>query len=269
VELQKQGAMAPKLVDDAKVALAQAESQMEGARQHLKSLESVGRGEQTKSLQAAVDAAKARYESAQAQLSYAEIRSPIAGVVSDRPLYAGEMAQAGSPIITVVDLSSVIARANVPVKGAGEVKVGRPATVTGPGGELQGRVTVVSPAVDLNTTTVEVWVQAANPGEKFKPGTSVHVTIAAEDVKDAIVVPASALLAFDEGGEKVMVMGSDNLAHEHKVEVGVREGGKVQILSGVIEGDQVITAGGLGLDDKAKVTTAKPDEDDEKKDDKK
>jgi HlyD family secretion protein len=269
VNLQKQGALAQKLVDDAKVTLVQAQSQLENARQHLQSLETVGRGEQVKGLRAQVDAAKARYDNATAQLSYAEIRSPISGIVSDRPLYAGEMAQSGTPIISVVDISSVIARANIPVKEAADVKVGRPSTLTGPGGELQGKVTVVSPAVDPNTTTVEVWVAAANPGEKLKPGTTVHVAIAAEDVKNAIVVPAAALLTFDEGGEKVMVVGADSLARERKVEVGVREGDKVQILSGVAEGDQVITVGGLGLDDKAKVTLGKPDEKPGEKDDKK
>jgi HlyD family secretion protein len=269
VELQKQGALAQKLVEDAKVTQVQAQALLENARQHLKSLETVGRTEQVKSLQAQLDAAKARYEAAAAQLSYTEVRSPISGVVSDRPLYAGEMAQSGTAIIAVMDISSVIARANIPVKEAGDVRAGRSATITGPGGELQGRVTVVSPAVDPNTTTVEVWIQAANPGEKLKPGTSVHVAISAQDIKNAIVVPVAALLTFDEGGEKVMVVGSDSLAHEHKVEVGVREGGKVQILSGVAEGDDVITVGGLGLDDKAKVTTAKPDEKDDKKDEKK
>jgi multidrug efflux pump subunit AcrA (membrane-fusion protein) len=261
VELQKQGALAQKLVDDARVTMVQAQSQLENARQHLKSLETVGRTEQVKNMQAQLDAAKARYDNAAAQLSYAEIRSPISGVVSDRPLYAGEMAQSGTPIVSVVQITSVIARANIPVKEASDIKVGMPARMTGAGGELSGRVTVVSPAVDPNTTTVEVWVQAGNPGEKLKPGTSVHVAIEAQDIKDAIVVPAAALLAFDEGGEKVMVVGTDSLAHEHKVEVGVREGDKVQILSGVAEGEQVITVGGLGLDDKAKVTLGKPDGD--------
>ncbi len=263
-DLQKQGALAQKLVDDAKVTLVQAQSVSETAKQHLKSLQTVGRTEQVKSSQAQVDAAKARYDNAAAQLAYSEIRSPIAGVVSDRPLYVGEMAQSGTPIISVVDIGQVIARANVPVKEAAAIHVGRLATISGPGGDVKGKVTVVSPSVDANTTTIEVWVQAPNPGEKLKPGTTVRVSIAAEDVKGAVVVPASALLTFDEGGEKVMVVGADSLAHERKVEVGVREGDKVQILSGLKEGEQVITVGGLGLDDKAKVTTAKAGEDEKK-----
>jgi HlyD family secretion protein len=258
-ELQKQGALAMKLVDDSKVSLVQAQSLLETSKQHLHSLQTVGRGEQVKSLQAQLDAAKARYENALAQFSYSEIRSPIAGIVADRPLYAGEMAQTGMPVITIVDISQVIARANIGVKEAADIRVGRPATLSGPGGEIKGKVTVVSPAVNLNTTTVEVWIQGPNPGEKLKPGSTLHVSIAVAEIKNAMVVPVSALLAFDEGGEKVMVVGPDSLAHEHKVEVGAREGDKVQLVSGVKPGDQVITVGGLGLDDKARVTTAKPE----------
>ena len=67
-----------------------------------------------------------------------------------------------------------------------------------------------------------------------------------------------------------MVVGSDSLAHEKKVEIGIREPDKVQILSGLSLGEQVITLGGLGLEDKAKVTIQKPGEkaDEDKADEK-
>lgn len=264
--LLKEGALAQKLVDDAKVALVQAQSQADTARRHLQSLQTVGRSEQVKAAKAQVDAANAHYQNAEAQLSYTEIRSPINGVVADRPVYAGEMAGANSSLVSIVDISQVVARANVPVKEAADVRVGKAASIAGPGGETTGKVTVISPAVDPNTTTVEVWVQAPNPGERLKPGITVRVSIDAEEVRDAIVVPAAALLSLEEGGDKVMVAGPDSLAHEHKVEVGIRSGDRVQIRSGVREGDQVITSGGLGLEDKAKIAVGKAGE--KEKDDK-
>lgn len=256
--LFREGALAQKLLDDAKVSLVQAQSQYETAQQHLKSLETVGRTQQLKSAQAQADAAKAHYQSAAAQVSYAEVQSPINGVVSDRPLNIGEMASSGSALLSIVDISRVVARANVPVHEAASIRVGRPAKISGPGGELTGKVTVVSPAVDPSTTTVEVWVEARNPEEQLKPGTTVQVAIDAGELPDATVVPVAALLNSDEGGEKVMVAGADGLAHERKVEVGVRSGEEVQILSGVKPGEQVITEGGLGLDDKSKIQIAKP-----------
>jgi len=72
-------------------------------------------------------------------------------------------------------------------------------------------------------------------------------------VPDAVTVPTAALLSSDEGGDKVMIAGADSLAHEQKVEVGVRDGDTVQIVSGVKAGERVIVNGGLGLDDKAKI----------------
>ncbi len=251
--LLRQGALSQRLVEDARVAMVQAKGQYETAQQHLNSLESVGRKEQLKGAQAQMDAAKAHYAGAAAQVSYAEVRSPITGVVSDRPINVGEMASSSSALISVVDISRVIARANVTVQQAAAISVGRPATISGPGAELKGKVTVVSPAVDPNTTTVQIWVEAANPGERLKLGTTVQIAVDAGETPDAIVVPTSALLASDEGGEKVMVAGSDSLAHERPVKVGIRSGDDVEILDGLKEGEQVITQGGLGLDDKAKI----------------
>jgi multidrug efflux pump subunit AcrA (membrane-fusion protein) len=268
VELVKQGALAQKLADDAKVSMVQAQSAFDTAQRHLQILNSVGQREQIHNAQAQVDTAKAHLESATAQLSYAEIRSPISGIVSDRPVYPGEMPAAGTPLLSIVDISQVVARANIPVKDAAAIKVGRPATIAGPDGDIAGKVTVVSPSVDPSTTTVEVWVQAANPDEKLKPGATVHVTIKAETLQDVVIVPASALLNSDTGTDKIMVVGTDNLAHERVISVGVRQGDNVQIAGGIEEGEKVIVSGGLGLDDKAKikiVTKAADDEDDDDK----
>jgi HlyD family secretion protein len=260
VALLRQGALAQKLVDDAKVALVQAQSLYATAERHVQSFQTVSERAQVKSSQAQLEAAKAHYGGAEAQLSYAEIRSPINGVIADRPVYPGEMANSGSAVISVVDISEVIARANIPVKEASAVQAGRPATISATGGDVTGKVTVVSPAVDPSTTTVEVWVQAKNPQERLKPGTTVHVSINAEVIKDAILVPTAALLSSDQGGDKVMVVGSDSLAHERAVQVGVRQADEVQIIGGLQEGEQVITFGGLGLEDKAKVTIQKTGE---------
>lgn len=268
VELVKQGALAQKLADDARVAMVQAQSQFDTAQRHLETLQQVSQREQIRGAQAQVTAAQGHYENAAAQLAYAEIRSPIAGVVSDRPVYPGETAQSGAAIVSIVDISQVVARANVPVKDAVAIRVGRPATITGPDGNIGGKVTVVSPAVNPGTTTVEVWVTAPNPGEKLKPGGTVRVSINAETIQNAIIVPAAALLNLEEGGQKVMIAGKDNLAHERKIAVGVRQGDNVELTSGVQEGERVIVTGGLGLEDKAKIKVQaapaeKADEDDE------
>ncbi len=260
-QLLKEGALARRLVDEAGVAYAQAKSQYDIAKKQLDTLESVGRQEQTRGAQDALEAAKARYGAAQAQLAYSEIRSPIAGVVADRPLYPGEMASSGAPLLTIMDISSVIAKANVPQSEAARLKLGMGAKIVSPGGDADGKVTVISPAVNPNSTTVEVWVVAPNPGEKLKPGGTVRVEIRAETVPDAVLVPLTALLSSHEGERTVLVAGADSLAHEHKVETGIRAEGKVQILSGLNAGEKIVVGGGVGLEDGAKIVVgeAKPD----------
>ena len=261
-KLFQEGALARKQVDEAQVAYAQARSQYETAQQHLNSQQRVGQKEQLKGAAAQAEAAKAHYQGAEAQLSYTEIKSPITGVITDRSIYEGEMANAGTPLLTVMDVSRVVARTNIPQGQASSLKVGDAATVnqTDNPDEVSGKVIVVSPAVDPNSTTVQVWVQIENPGERLKPGATVHVSIVAATLTNAVVIPTAGLLPSAEGDTIVMVVGKDSVAHERKVEVGVRETDKVQILSGVKPGEQVVIVGGVGLEDGAKVHVEKPGE---------
>ena len=254
-EMLKQGAIARKSVDDAQVAYSQAKSQFDTAREHLRVLQSVAGEEQVKTAQAQVEAAQGHLQSAEAQVYYSEVRSPISGVVADRPLNAGEMANTGSPLVTVMDISRVVARVNVPQAQAAPVKLGQTAAITQTGSDdkLEGKVTVVSPATDPNTTTIQVWITAPNPGEKFRPGAPVHAAILTDTIRSATIVPATAILPGEEGGTAVLVVASDSTAHLHPVTLGVRNGDKVQITNGVRPGDEVVIAGGLGVDDKAKV----------------
>jgi HlyD family secretion protein len=270
-QLFKQGALAGKLLDDAQVAYAQAQGQFRAANEHLKALQSVSKEEQIKGAAAQVQTAKSHYDAQEAQVAYSRIVSPIGGIVSDRPLNVGEMANPGSPVISVMDISHVIGRINVPEAGAAAVKVGQRVVITQADNSegVEGKVKVVSPAADVNTTTLQVWVDIPNPGDRLKPGTSVHAVIVAEEFKAATVVPAAAILPGEEGGTAVLTVGSDSTVRRKNVKVGVREGNQVQILSGVSPGEEVVVVGGLGLDDKAKVkvvTTAVEESDDEDQD---
>jgi HlyD family secretion protein len=270
-QLLREGAIARRLVDEAQVGLAVAHAELDTAQQHLAALQAVGRPEMAKNAAAQVEAARGHHETAQAQVAYAEIRSPINGVVTDRPLYPGEMANAGMPLLTVMDVSSIVARVNLSQTQAKDVKVGNEATLTPTDGSqpVTGKVTIVSPAVDPNSTTVQVWVQAINPAERLRAGASVHVTIVAATVDGATLVPAAAILPSEEGGSMVITVDETNTANQTKVQVGLREGDLVQVLfelqpdatiEGVHPGERVVTVGGLGLEDGAKVRVVKPGE---------
>ena len=255
-DLFKQGALPRKDLDQAGVSLTQARAQYELAKRHLDSLNAVVKQQETKGFEGQLSAAKGKYLGAQAQYSYSEIRSPIDGVVTDRPLYPGETPSAGVPLLTVMDLSRVTARAHIPQKDAALLKVGDPATIEVAGFDkpAEGKVTLVSPALDPNSTTVEVWVQAKNPNQVLKPGTSVRLSMVSETVPDALIVPASAVLTATDGTTTVMVIGSDQHAHQLAVKVGIRQDDNVQILEGLKEGQNVVAAGAYGLPDNSKVS---------------
>lgn len=262
-ELFRQGALPRKELDQAGVDLTNARNQYEMAQKHLDSLNAVGKQATLKSAAGALESAQGKYNGAAAQLSYSEIRTPISGVVTERPLYPGEMAAAGTPLVTVMDISQVIAKAHIPQASAVLLKVGDNATIEVPGMDkpFSGKVTVVSPALDIGSTTVEVWVQAKNPGEHLKPGTSVQVSMIARSVADALAVPAAALLTAPDGTTSVMVAGpceksrnaNDQCAHQKTVKAGIREADRVQIVEGLQAGDRVVATGAYGLPDNSKI----------------
>lgn len=253
--LFKQGAIPRKDLDQASVALVQARSQYEVAQKHYNSLQAVGKQQELKAASGQLTSAKGKYMGAQAQLSYSEIRSPINGVVTDRPLYPGEMAAQGAPLITVMDLSRAIAKAHIPQAEAAILKKGDPATLTVPGNDesIPAKLTIVSPALDPNSTTVEVWAEAANPNQTLKPGATVHLSVNAGTVKDALIVPASALITSEDGKSEVMVIGADGRAVAREVKPGIKQGDEVQIETGLNVGEQIVAVGAYGLPDKTKV----------------
>ena len=254
-QLFDQGALPRKELDQSRVDITQARNQYAIAKKHLDDLMAIGKQQELKSAKGQLESAKGKYLGAQAQLSYSEIRSPIDGVVTDRPLYPGEMAAAGTPLITVMDISSVIAKAHIPQNDAAALKVGDQGTMTvlGIDEPIEGKVTVVSPALDPNSTTVEVWLEAKNSKHALKPGTSVQLSLTAQTVKDALVVPATSVVSAPDGTPTVMIAGADGRAHQKAVKLGIRSGDDVQILDGVTANDKVVASGAYGLPDKTKI----------------
>ena len=187
------------------------------------------------------------------------MRSPINGVVTDRPTYPGETPPPGMPLLTVMDTSSVIAKAHIPQDQAVQLKPGDDATIKVPGDvAVAGKVTLVSPALDPNSTTVEVWVEAPNADGRLRPGATVALEMVAQTVNDAVVVPAPSLLKTAEGATSVMIV-ADGRAQQVEVTTGIHDGPRVQITSGLSGGETVIAHGSYGLPDKTKVKVVEPE----------
>lgn len=250
-DLFQQGALPRRELDTAEVALSQARNQYEVAQRQLEDRKRLGQKQALKSASGQLAAAKGKYLAAQAALHYSEIRSPIDGVVTDRPQFAGELATANQPLMTVMNISKLIAKLHIAQTQAATLKVGVPAEigVAGLDESVPAQVTLVSPALDPGSTTVEVWVESLKPNPALKPGISVHVSLIAKTIKDALVVPAAAVFKNAEGADFVMLSGSDDKAHLKTVKVGIRSASVAQIVDGVKGGDKVISSGGYALPD--------------------
>ena len=119
---------------------------------------------------------------------------------------------------------------------------------------------MVSPALDPNSTTVEIWVQAKNPQGRLKPGTSVQLTMVAQTIPNALMIPAAALLTGKDGDTSVMQVSADTHAHQKSIKTGIEQGDEVQVTEGLQAGDQIVARGAYGLPDNSKVKAESPND---------
>lgn len=265
-KLFAEGAIPGRDLDTSRAALVQAQAACDSAEKHLAGMKQVSRAAALEAARGQLESARGKYEGARADLSYSEIRSPIAGVVTDRPFYAGEMSAPGAPLVTVMDTSALLAKIHVSQPQAQILSVGDPASIDVPGvpEPVSGKITLISPALDPGSTTVEIWVRIENPKGQLRPGTAVHVNLAGRTVSDALTVPSEAIVVSGSGAPAVMAIGSDGVAHQVPVTAGISGDGSTQILSGLKAGQQVVTVGAASLDDGTHVQVVAPAADDDK-----
>jgi RND family efflux transporter MFP subunit len=166
-----------------------------------------------------------------------------------------------------MDTSILLAKLHLAQEAAQQIKVGDVATIIVPGrtDPVPAKVSLISPALDPGSTTIEIWLRINNANGELKVGTPVHALITGKHVPQALTVPTSALLTAQDGAKSVMVVGADSVAHSRPVTVGISADGRVQITSGLTASDTVITSGNYALEDNTKVTVAPAGTEDEKK----
>ena len=265
-QLFAQGAIPGRDLDTAQAALVQAQAAYDTASKHLESMQKVNREAELKTAQGNLTSAEGKYKAAAAQVSYTEIHSPINGVVTDRPLYAGETPAGGAPLITVMDTSSLLAKAHIAQSLAQQMKLGDEAAISVPGiaEPVPARVALISPALDSGSTTIEIWLKADNKKGTLKVGTPVKVSITGRTADNALKVPVSSILTGEDGSKSVMVVSTDGTAQQKPVQTGILDGEDIQIIQGLTSTDMVITTGSYGLEKGTKVKVGKADDGEDK-----
>lgn len=258
-QLFQQGAIPQRDLLQSQTELATARTNYEVALRSLDLLQNQSQGRDIAMAKSRVEQAQARLAGANATLQFTELRSPFSGTITEQFQYPGDMAKPDAPVYTVMDLSTVIARAQVPEANAAAVRTGQTCSFLSADAKeetkpAQGRITVVNRAVDPARRTVEVWCEIPHPTLSLRAGLFGSVRIQTGSVAHAVMVPEAAV-QFQEGSQTGIVFVVDNkkTAHKRDVETGERFEGKVQIQKGIQAGEQVVIEGGYSLPDGAEV----------------
>lgn len=200
-----------------------------------------------------LEAARAAYELAQLELSYTNIVAPIDGVIAQRNAKEGNLIQLNSSLFRIVDTRRLEAVLNVPERDLATMEAGLRVTMQAdalPGKQFEGRIDRVSPVVDGGSGTFRVVVEF--PGsDGLRPGMFGRIEVVYDERTDALTIPRAALI--EDGGETTVYAVRDGKAVRVPIQVGHLSGELAEVLKGLKEGEQVVTAGKIALRDGASV----------------
>ena len=199
--------------------------------------------------QSQVAAARARLSSAETQLADTVVRSPIAGLVSDKAVNAGDVVSPGTALYTIVDPSSMRLEASVPSEKIMQLRRGAPVQFTVRGYDAQtftGTIERISPTADPATRQVPIWVSIPNAGGRLIAGLYAEGRIETEK-KEALVVPGTAIDAA--GGSPSVTRVREGKAERVPVTLGLTDADteRVEVTDGLQEGDTLLVGAARGI----------------------
>jgi membrane fusion protein, multidrug efflux system len=252
----------------ASAALSQARAALENARLNLERTQrlldrGIAAGKEVEDARAQMAAAEASVEqttaaldTANRQMTRTRVASPIGGQVVKRLVSVGEQVDgtAAQPLLEVANLDRVELAANVPSEYLARVQVGQTVSVASdayPNQSFSGEIIALAPAVDPVTNAALARILLRNPDRLFKIGMYANARVTIQDHRSALVIPPSAIVR-DQGDTWVYILTGD-LAQRTPVTVGIETPEAVEILSGVAEGQVVLTSAVYGLGERAKI----------------
>jgi RND family efflux transporter MFP subunit len=256
----------------AAAALAQAKAALENATLNLTRTErlfqrGIAAGKEVEdartlrsSADGAVEQAQAALDSASRQLQRATIVSPLSGQVVKRLVSVGEQVDgtAGQPVVEIANLADVEVAASVPADQLWRVHAGQTAEITcdaRPNRDITGTVIAIAPSVDPQTNAAIVRLRVGNSDRALKVGMFAQVHIALGEKKGVLTVPPSAI-SKSEGVAAVYVVDKD-VATRTKVTLGLETADAVEIVSGLKEGQTILTSAVHGLGEQARLANHK------------
>ncbi len=203
--------------------------------------------------QARVQALQAQLDVAKAQLNELAIKAPFAGLLGLRQVSKGALVQPGDVITTLDDTSVIKVDFSVAEAHLASLEKGQSVAATStayPGQTFEGEISTVGTRVDPVSRSVQVRALVDNADGKLRPGMLLQVTLQ-KRVLETLVLPEKALVPVEDR-QYVFVVDGEKV-RQQEVKIGVRRPGKVQVVSGLNAGDQVVTEGTLRVRDNSTV----------------
>jgi membrane fusion protein (multidrug efflux system) len=202
---------------------------------------------------AALDNAKAQVEVQKATVDKKTLQAPFAGHLGIRQVDIGQYLNAGVAVVTLQQLDPIYIDFNVPEQDLSHIAVGQKIVAHADavsGASFDGEISAINAKIDEATRNVSARATFKNPDHKLLPGMFAHVTVTVGEPQKLITLPQTAI-TYNPYGNTVFVVGKDDagktVAQQTFVTTGAVRGDQVAILSGVKEGDEIVTSGQLKL----------------------
>ncbi len=237
-------------VKSAQAALAQAQAALEKARSDVSAAASH------------VEVTRFDAERADAMERYSKITAPFDGVVIRRKIETGQLTTPGTtgdPLFTVARTGTVTISVGVPESEAPFVKMGNAATIrllAIDGRTFEGKVTRTAWALDASTRTLLTEIDLPNEDDQLRPGLYAYATIIADEHKNVLTIPATAIIK--EAGKTYCVVVADDRASRREIKLGLSDGKLTEVVSGISDADQIVEANSASLTEGQKVERIKP-----------
>ncbi len=198
--------------------------------------------------------AAAQADTIRATIKKKTIRAPFAGRLGIRLVNVGQVLKEGEPIVSLQSIDPIFVNFSLPQQQLAQVGPGLSVRVTAdalPGQALEGKITAINPQVDAATRNIRMQATMTNPEERLRPGMFVTVTVVLPVRQDLLAIPATSIL-YAPYSDSVFVVEEQKdekngrvgkTVRQQFVRLGERQGDYVAVLSGLEEGQTVVSTG--------------------------
>lgn len=202
-----------------------------------------------------MEALEASFNLASLELDYTQIRAPIDGVIAERYVKLGNTVSIGEPTFRVTGLDPLVAYLHVPEREYRHIEAGQPVDIqidALSGDPIVAAVSRVSPIIDPQTGTFKITIEIVDKDRRIKPGMFGRISVVYDVHENSLQIPRSSLV--EETDTMSVFVVEDGAAVRKNVTTGYGNKGMIEIISGIEDGEQVVTVGQISLKQDSKVT---------------